>query len=223
MGNFSYLMDGFRHHPHHVTTFFIMMVGVMLGHPRRRAARSRCAERRLAALAADVFDGPDLRHHSPCPACIGAPCLVARRPRSSSISPVNPHRLRRHLTATRWRGTARQHARLRLPSCQQVSGRWPASMMITLLSAWVAGFALQFSSPEFFAVYFLAFASFIGMSGQCTGQDPCHDDAGLCPCHRRHGYDFGRIAPDFRHSGSDQGGLLPCRSHGTFRYWRVAC
>ncbi|GGD33616.1 tripartite tricarboxylate transporter permease [Aureimonas glaciei] len=37
-------------------------------------------------------------------------------------------------------------------------------VMITLLSGWVAGFALRFSSPEFFGVYFLAFASFIGMS-----------------------------------------------------------
>jgi len=36
-------------------------------------------------------------------------------------------------------------------------------VMITLLSTWVARFALQFSSPEFFGVYFLAFASFIGM------------------------------------------------------------
>lgn len=37
-------------------------------------------------------------------------------------------------------------------------------VMITLLSGWVANFALRFSSPEYFAVYFLAFASFISMS-----------------------------------------------------------
>ncbi|HEY9346393.1 MAG TPA: tripartite tricarboxylate transporter permease [Inquilinus sp.] len=36
-------------------------------------------------------------------------------------------------------------------------------VVITLLSGWVAQFALRFSSPEFFAVYFLAFASFVGM------------------------------------------------------------
>ncbi|MFK0692260.1 tripartite tricarboxylate transporter permease [Mesorhizobium sp. IMUNJ 23033] len=36
-------------------------------------------------------------------------------------------------------------------------------VMITLLSGWVANFALRFSSPEYFAVYFLAFASFISM------------------------------------------------------------
>ncbi|MFT0858750.1 tripartite tricarboxylate transporter permease [Ancylobacter sp. G4_0304] len=38
-------------------------------------------------------------------------------------------------------------------------------LVITLLSGWVANFALRFGSPEYFGVYFLAFASFIGMSG----------------------------------------------------------
>lgn len=35
--------------------------------------------------------------------------------------------------------------------------------VITALSGWVTGFALKFSSPEYFAVYLLTFASFIGM------------------------------------------------------------
>lgn len=35
-------------------------------------------------------------------------------------------------------------------------------VLITALSSTVARFALQFSSPEYFAVYFLAFASFVG-------------------------------------------------------------
>jgi putative tricarboxylic transport membrane protein len=35
--------------------------------------------------------------------------------------------------------------------------------VITVLSGWVTQFALKFSSPEFFAVYLLTFASFIGM------------------------------------------------------------
>src|SRR6187402_3338410 len=39
-------------------------------------------------------------------------------------------------------------------------------ILITLLSGWVAKFALRFSSPEYFAVYFLAFASFISMGAQ---------------------------------------------------------
>lgn len=38
-------------------------------------------------------------------------------------------------------------------------------ILITVLSGWVAKFALKFSPPEFFAVYLLAFASFIGLGG----------------------------------------------------------
>lgn len=38
-------------------------------------------------------------------------------------------------------------------------------IVITLLSSWVAQFALRFGAAEYFAVYFMAFASFIGMSG----------------------------------------------------------
>ena len=37
-------------------------------------------------------------------------------------------------------------------------------LVITMLSGWVASFALRFGSAEYFAVYFMAFASFIGMS-----------------------------------------------------------
>ena len=36
-------------------------------------------------------------------------------------------------------------------------------VLITALSGWVTQFALKFSSPEYFAVYLLTFASFIGM------------------------------------------------------------
>ena len=38
-------------------------------------------------------------------------------------------------------------------------------VLITLLASWVASVALQFGPAEYFAVYFLAFASFIGMGG----------------------------------------------------------
>ena len=38
-------------------------------------------------------------------------------------------------------------------------------IVITILSGWVTRFALNFSSPEYFAVYLLAFASFVGLSG----------------------------------------------------------
>jgi putative tricarboxylic transport membrane protein len=38
-------------------------------------------------------------------------------------------------------------------------------VLITVLASWVAQAALAFGPPEYFAVYFLAFASFIGMGG----------------------------------------------------------
>src|SRR4051812_22346989 len=38
-------------------------------------------------------------------------------------------------------------------------------VLITLLASWVARAALAFGPPEYFAVYFLAFASFVGMGG----------------------------------------------------------
>src|SRR3978361_1481599 len=42
-------------------------------------------------------------------------------------------------------------------------GAFVAVVMITFLAPLVARFALQFGPPEFFAVYFLTFCSFIGM------------------------------------------------------------
>ena len=38
-------------------------------------------------------------------------------------------------------------------------------ILITLVASWVAQFALRFGPPEYFAVYFLAFSSFVGMGG----------------------------------------------------------
>ena len=38
-------------------------------------------------------------------------------------------------------------------------------VLITLSASWVAQVALAFGPPEYFAVYFLAFASFVGMGG----------------------------------------------------------
>jgi putative tricarboxylic transport membrane protein len=43
-------------------------------------------------------------------------------------------------------------------------GAFVAMLVITFLAPLVASFALQFGPPEFFSVYFLAFASFVGMS-----------------------------------------------------------
>ncbi len=44
-------------------------------------------------------------------------------------------------------------------------GALVAVIMITFLSPVVAGFALRFGPPEFFAVYLLTFCAFVGMSG----------------------------------------------------------
>src|SRR5581483_11622323 len=38
-------------------------------------------------------------------------------------------------------------------------------VLITCLASWIAGVALQFGPAEYFAVYFLAFSSFIGVGG----------------------------------------------------------
>ncbi|HZX88557.1 MAG TPA: tripartite tricarboxylate transporter permease [Reyranella sp.] len=38
-----------------------------------------------------------------------------------------------------------------------------AVMLITFLAPWIAGFAIRFGPPEFFAVYFLTFCSFVGL------------------------------------------------------------
>ncbi|QDA36990.1 tripartite tricarboxylate transporter permease (plasmid) [Paracoccus liaowanqingii] len=43
-------------------------------------------------------------------------------------------------------------------------------MVITLLAGWASQFALKFGAPEYFAVYFLAFAAFIGMGSASPGK-----------------------------------------------------
>src|SRR6185436_12353017 len=43
-------------------------------------------------------------------------------------------------------------------------GAFFAVVMITFIAPLIASFAIQFGPPEYFAVYFLTFAAFIGMS-----------------------------------------------------------
>ena len=66
-------------------------------------------------------------------------------------------------------------------------------IVITLLSGWVAQFALRFSSPEFFAVYFLAFASFIGLGGASPVKTIVSMMIGFALCDSRHGHDLGGL------------------------------
>ena len=52
-------------------------------------------------------------------------------------------------------------------------------MMITFLAPLVAKFALKFGPPEFFAVYFLTFCSFIGMGKESRCEDRRRDGVGF--------------------------------------------
>jgi putative tricarboxylic transport membrane protein len=52
-------------------------------------------------------------------------------------------------------------------------------VMITFVAPIVAGFALRFGPPEFFAVMFLSFAAFVGMGARLAGQDADRHDVGF--------------------------------------------
>lgn len=52
-------------------------------------------------------------------------------------------------------------------------------LVITLLAGWASQFALKFGAPEYFAVYFLAFAAFIGMGSAAPGKTLVSLTAGL--------------------------------------------
>ncbi len=80
-------------------------------------------------------------------------------------------------------------------------------ILITLLSGWVARFALRFSSPEYFAVYFLAFASFVGLGGASPLKTIVSMGIGFALRGRRHGYGLGQPAPDLRASTMLLGGV----------------
>ncbi len=95
-------------------------------------------------------------------------------------------------------------------------------ILITLLSGWVTKFALKFSSPEFFAVYFLAFASFVGLGGALAAQDGGVDRHRLRAGGDRHGYDVRQPAPDLRFRRVAVGCQLPGRGHRSVRHRRIA-
>jgi len=52
-------------------------------------------------------------------------------------------------------------------------------IVITLLAGWASRFALRFGAPEYFAVYFLAFAAFIGMGSASATKTVVSLTAGL--------------------------------------------
>jgi len=57
-------------------------------------------------------------------------------------------------------------------SARRPLARWVGVILITFLASWVAQVALAFGPAEYFAVYFLAFASFVGMGGRGARSRP---------------------------------------------------
>ncbi len=86
--------------------------------------------------------------------------------------------------------------------------------MITLLSGWVANFALKFSSPEYFAVYFLAFATF-SMGAQSPFKTLVSMMLGFALASIGMDTISGNLRLHLRHSRTDQGRELPDCRHGT--------
>ncbi len=79
--------------------------------------------------------------------------------------PASPRRWRPLSTATRWAKQGRATEALSTAFFSAGIGALTGVIVITLLAGWIAEFALRFSSPEFFAIYLLAFCSFIGLGG----------------------------------------------------------
>ena len=95
-----------------------------------------------------------------------------------------------------------------------------AVIMITLLAPLVASFALQFGPPEFFAVYFLAFCSFIGMGKEPPFKTHRLDDARLRARRGRPRPDDRPAAPDLRLHRTADRLRLPDRGDRPVRHRR---
>ena len=77
--------------------------------------------------------------------------------------PGEPGRWRPPSTAIRMAQQGRAGEALTAAFTSSFFGAFVAVVLITFLSPLVAKFALKFGPPEFFAVYFLTFCSFVGM------------------------------------------------------------
>jgi TctA family transporter len=76
-------------------------------------------------------------------------------------------------------------------------GSFVAVVLITFLAPGIASFALRFGPPEFFAVYFLTFCSFVGLGREAKHKTLISMALGCC-CRRRHGHRVGTAAHDVR-------------------------
>ena len=77
-------------------------------------------------------------------------------------------------------------------------GSLVAVILITFLAPRIAGFALRFGPPEFFAVYLLTFCSFVGLGPRGEAQDRDLDGARPAAGRRRHGHGLRSAAHDVR-------------------------
>jgi putative tricarboxylic transport membrane protein len=140
----------------------VMVVGIVLGvviGVRRDWRR----QWRGHPVAADVQHAADIRHHHAVLYLLGR-VLAGRSPRSCSTYQANHGRSRRRSTATRWRKVGGAGEALTAAFSSSFVGALFAVIMITLVAPLVASFALRFGPAEKFAVYFLAFCSFVGLS-----------------------------------------------------------
>ena len=134
-------------------------------HPGRRAAGPRRAERRLAAAAADLRHAAGLGDHPALEHVLGR---AVRRlgdldpVQHSGRAVLGRDHLRRLSDGARRPADAR---RWPPPSARPPSARWSASCSSRCSRPGSRRSRCAFGPPEYFAVYFLAFASFVGMGG----------------------------------------------------------
>ena len=95
-----------------------------------------------------------------------------------------------------------------------------AVIMITLVAPLVAKFALRFGPPEKFAVYFLAFCSFIGMGKEPPFKTIASMMLGFALARRRPRQHDRPAAADLRLHRAAQRLRLPDRGHRSVRHRR---
>ena len=95
-------------------------------------------------------------------------------------------------------------------------------ILITFLASWVAQVALAFGPAEYFAVYFLAFASFVGMGGAAPIKTVVALGDRLCHRGDRHRYRVRQRAADHGHRRTGEGRQLRRRRDGPVRHRRAA-
>ena len=102
-------------------------------------------------------------------------------------------------------------------------GAFIAVVLLTFLAPLVAGFALRFGPPEFFAVMFLSFACFIGLGRGSPLKTLGRDDARLPARRRRHGHRDRPAPHDLRLARDDPRLRLPGRGDRPVRHLARSC